>query len=69
MKNPKVLSGLFITLPGIGMGIAGPETWNWQRITLFSLLVITTFILATVPDNYLKEHIWEHIVKILYLQS
>jgi len=54
---------LFITLLGIGMGIAGPETWNWQRITLFSLLVITTFIVATVPDHYLREHIWEHIVK------
>jgi hypothetical protein len=41
----------------------GPQTWNWQRITLFSLLLITAFIVATVPDHYLKEHIWEHIVK------
>ena len=45
------------------MGIVGPQTWNWQRITLLSLLLLTTFIVATVPDHYLKEHIWEHIVK------
>ncbi|MEA1944206.1 MAG: putative manganese transporter [Euryarchaeota archaeon] len=54
---------LFILLVGIGLGIVGPQTWNWQRITFFSLLLITTFIVATVPDHYLKEHIWEHIVK------
>jgi hypothetical protein len=54
---------LFILLVGTGMGIVGPQTWNWQRITLFSLLLITAFIVATVPDHYLKEHIWEHIVK------
>ena len=41
----------------------GPQTWNWQRVTLFSLLIVTTFIIATVPDHYLKEHIWAHIVK------
>ncbi|NQE44392.1 hypothetical protein C5S31_00035 [ANME-1 cluster archaeon GoMg2] len=58
-----LFSFLFILLVGIGMGIVGPQTWNWQRITLLSLLVITTFIVATVPDHYLKEHIWEHIVK------
>jgi len=54
---------LFILLVGIGGGIVGPQTWNWQRITLFSLLLITTFIVVTVPEHYLKEHIWEHIVK------
>jgi len=54
---------LFSLLVGIGEGIVGPQTWNWQRITLFSLLLITAFIVATVPDHYLKEHIWEHIVK------
>jgi len=58
-----LFSFLFSLLVGIGMGIVGPQTWNWQRITLFSLLLITAFIVATVPDHYLKEHIWEHIVK------
>ena len=58
-----LFSSLFILLVGIGMGIVGPQTWNWQRITLFSLLLITAFIVATVPDHYLKEHIWKHIVK------
>jgi len=47
----------------IGLGIIGPQIWNWQRITLFSLLIVTTIIVATVPEHYLKEHIWAHIIK------
>lgn len=54
---------LVVTITAIGLGIIGPQMWNWQRITLFSLLIITTFIVATVPDHYLKDHIWKHIIK------
>lgn len=58
-----ILIFLFIVLILIGLGIVGPQVWNWQKITLFSLLIITTFIVITVPDHYLMEHIWEHILK------
>ena len=54
---------LFVVITVIGLGIIGPQIWDWQRITLFFLLVITIFIVATVPDHYLKEHIWAHIMK------
>ncbi len=27
------------------------------------MLIITTFVVATVPDHYLKDHIWAHIMK------
>jgi hypothetical protein len=54
---------LFIVVVLIGLGLVGPQTWNWQRITLFSLLIVTTVIVSTVPDHYLKEHIWTHILK------
>lgn len=47
----------------IGLGIIGPQIWNWQRTTLFLLLLLTTFVVATVPDHYLKDHIWKHIMK------
>ncbi|MEF8848896.1 MAG: putative manganese transporter [Candidatus Thermoplasmatota archaeon] len=52
---------LFIIL--VGLGFIGPKIWNWQRIILFSLLWITLFIVSTVPEHYLKEHIWRHIMK------
>jgi hypothetical protein len=54
---------LFAVIVLIGMGLVGPQVWNWQRIALFSLLILVTFIVSTVPDHYLKEHIWDHIMK------
>jgi len=54
---------LFAVIVLIGLGIIGPEIWNWQRITLFCLLIFVSAIVSTVPDHYLKEHIWNHIIK------
>ncbi len=54
---------LFAVTVLIGLGTIGPQVWNWQRIILFSLLILVTFIVSTVPDHYLKEHIWDHIMK------
>jgi len=58
-----ILLFLFIVLVVIWLGLIGPQIWNWQRVTIFILLIVTTFIVATVPDHYLKEHIWTHIMK------
>lgn len=44
-------------------GIIGPPSWDWKRITMVLLIAISLFIIGSVPNHYLKEHIWEHIVK------
>jgi len=44
-------------------GTIGSQSWDWKRITITMLLVITSFIFATIPEHYLKNHIWKHIVK------
>ncbi len=44
-------------------GIAGPRSWNWERLSLIILLLVALFILVSVSDHYLKEHIWSHIIK------
>jgi hypothetical protein len=58
-----VLLLLLVFAVGIFIGILGPAQWNWQRIILISLLPIAFFIATTVPEHYLREHIWDHIVK------
>jgi hypothetical protein len=45
------------------IGIIGPTIWNWQRIILIILLPLSIFITTTVPEHYLREHIWDHIAK------
>jgi len=54
---------IIIFLVLLVLGIAGPDSWNWQKITLFILLIIGGLIIGTTPDHYLKEHIWDHIFK------
>ena len=44
-------------------GLLGPETWEWKIITFsvgtgFALLVV-----LTVPDHFLEQHLWKHVVK------
>jgi len=45
-------------------GKIGPEEWNWVRVTLLTVTLISLFIVSTVPEHFLKEHLWNHIVKV-----
>jgi len=44
-------------------GLLGPSEWNWQKVILVTVLPIGTFMATTVPEHYLREHIWDHVVK------
>jgi len=50
-------------LVGLTTGIVGPQTWGWQRLTLTILVAIATIIIGSVPNHYLREHIWQHLAK------
>ena len=45
-------------------GESGPSTWDWIQITLVVVSATTLFIVATVPDHFLEEHLWKHVVMI-----
>ncbi|MCK9483864.1 MAG: arsenic efflux protein [Candidatus Marinimicrobia bacterium] len=52
-----------IILIAVGSGfIAGGEE-GWIRITLITVSAIGLYIVATVPDHFLAEHLWEHVAK------
>ena len=38
--------------------------WNWIRVTLLLTGLIGLFIIISVPDHFLEEHLWNHIAKI-----
>ena len=52
---------LFLVL--IFTGSIGPAAWNWKRITFAAGSLFSLFVVSTVPDHFLKEHLWEHILK------
>lgn len=44
-------------------GSIGPEFWDWKRITFSIGTVFSLFVVSTVPDHFLEEHLWEHVFK------
>ncbi len=54
---------LTIILGMILSGVIGPTIWNWERVTLVLITSFGIFIVVTVPDHFLEEHLWEHVAK------
>jgi hypothetical protein len=44
-------------------GQVEPAEWNWVRVTLATASAVALFIVATVPDHFLEEHLWRHVAK------
>ncbi|MEA3450654.1 MAG: putative manganese transporter [Bacteroidota bacterium] len=39
------------------------NTWNFKNITMIITLSSVLFIVATVPEHFLTEHLWKHTIK------
>ncbi len=53
------LSFLFFVLGGSEF----EASWGWERITYLIVTFIGLFIVTTVPDHFLNEHLWKHTIK------
>ncbi|MCK5805474.1 MAG: arsenic efflux protein [Lentisphaeria bacterium] len=47
----------------IAAGELGPPHWNWIRITLLLMSGVALFIVSTVPEHFLEDHLWKHVVQ------
>lgn len=56
-----LFSLLFIVL--LFLGVIGPPSWGWKRITFLLAGAFLLFVILTVPDHFLKEHVYDHIIK------
>jgi len=54
---------LFLIL-GVVSGMLSGEAAMWKKSTLVITFLVSLFIVMSVPDHFLKEHLWNHIVKI-----
>ena len=59
-----VLSLLIAFLTG---ALAG-NSEIWIKITILIVVTFSLFVVISVPEHFLKEHLWEHIVKIHLLR-
>jgi len=59
-----VLAGsLILFLLAIATGQIGPVHWNWIRATLLVVSAVALFMVATVPEHFLEEHLWKHVAR------
>ncbi|MCK5516107.1 MAG: arsenic efflux protein [Desulfobulbaceae bacterium] len=54
---------LFLFLFAIITGHLGPPSWNWLKVTLVLVSTAALFIVSTVPDHFLEQHLWNHIAR------
>ncbi len=46
----------------------GHSGWGWERITFLIVTIIGLYIVTTVPDHFIKEHLWGHVIKKHFLK-
>ncbi len=49
---------------GLATGVLSGKADMWVKVTLMFTFAFALFITVTVPDHFLREHIWNHIVKV-----
>lgn len=68
LKAMTFTRALLLTIFGIFLlailsSALGPEVWNWKKITFTIGSLVSLFIISTVPDHFLEEHIYAHVIK------
>jgi len=63
-----IIAIILFYLIAVGTGvIAGGEKF-WIKVTIYSVVTFALFVVFTVPEHFLSEHLWEHIVKVHILR-
>jgi len=47
----------------LATGMLGSGVWDWKKITFTIGAGFSLFVVLTVPDHFLEQHLWEHVVK------
>jgi len=49
-------------------GDLGPTQWSWSRVVFLFVSLVEVFISATVPDHFLVNHLWGHVIRKHFLK-
>jgi len=54
---------ILVLITGVSTGLLAGKLQIYLKISLMFSFVFALFIVLTVPDHFMKEHIWKHIIK------
>jgi Putative, 10TM heavy-metal exporter len=63
-----LLGGGLVFMIFILSGDLGPTEWNWSRVIFLFVALVEVFISATVPDHFLVNHLWGHVIRRHFLK-
>ncbi len=49
---------------GLATGVLSGKAEMWKKVTIMLSFLFSLFVVLTVPEHFLKEHLWNHLVKI-----
>jgi hypothetical protein len=55
---------VFLLILGVITGVLAGGAKIWMKTTILLSLGFSFFVVVSVPDHFLKQHIWDHIVKV-----
>jgi len=55
---------VLLLILGVLTGILAGDAKIWMKTTILLSLGFCFFVVVSVPDHFLKHHIWDHIVKV-----
>ncbi|MBC8185102.1 arsenic efflux protein [candidate division KSB1 bacterium] len=55
---------VMLLILGVLTGILAGGAKIWMKTTILLSLGFSFFVVVSVPDHFLKKHIWDHIVKV-----
>ena len=56
-------AGCALFVLAILLGMTGPTSWGWMRVTLLLVSLFALFVVSTVPEHFLREHLLEHVIQ------
>ena len=69
LKKPSIYRLILIfiivsLLVAVITGVIASDAKLWIKVSLTIAISVSLFIVASVPEHFLKEHLWEHITKV-----
>jgi len=59
-----ILSTTLVLFAGaVAAGQIGPPQWDWVRVSLVGVSSAALFVVSTVPEHFLEEHLWRHVAR------
>jgi hypothetical protein len=63
LQRASLSAGLGLFALAVLVGAFGPHEWGWARVTLLALTLVSLWIVLSVSEHFLEEHLYDHVAR------